>query len=162
MRKLDPEGKSDEGERVLSPSQRKDAEAWTQCHAGDERGYVYIIEEYSVGLRYYFRRSERLTIEDAEDVVAEIFSKIVMRIATMPKEIENLWSFLVQIGRYIVLNRKKKAISIQLEEGYDVGYHHHLDIERRFQLEYARREVQRLKNQEYKEILMLTLQGYNT
>jgi len=85
----------------------------------DKSFYVFLVERYEEKLRWYVRRTVGVTVEEAEDIVQEVFIKTYLNLNDFDPQLKfSSWIYRIAHNEAInyVRYRKRRPLTVELDQ----------------------------------------------
>lgn len=128
----------------------------------DQENFSYLIKRYQSKLLRYIRRISGLNIEDAEDVLQDVFIKVYQNLNSFDTSLKfSSWIYRITHNQVISNFRKKQARPQEISGDNELILNNivsDLDMGRDIDLGYARENIDKILNSldiKYREVLVL-------
>tara|TARA_B100000315_G_scaffold242958_1_gene265784 strand:- start:431 stop:1006 length:576 start_codon:yes stop_codon:yes gene_type:complete len=125
--------------------------------------FVYLIERYKTKLLYYIRRISNCSIEDAEDILQDVFIKTYTNLNNFDINLKfSSWIYRIThnqvISNYRKLKARPQSISLGVDDNFLENIASSLDITKEVELQFLKERIDdTLKKLDirYREVLVL-------
>ncbi len=143
-------------------SKKSDAEL-VRLSLKDQDNFLYLINRYEQKLLRYIRRISNTSLEDAEDLLQEVFIKVYLKLNDFDQDLKfSSWIYRIThnqvISNYRKLKARPQSILLDAEDDFIESIVADLDIEREVDLSYLRKNIFKILSKletKYRDVLVL-------
>lgn len=143
-------------------SEKSDAEL-VELSLRNQDNFLYLIKRYEPKLLRYIRRISNVPLEDAEDLLQEVFIKVYCKLNDFERDLKfSSWIYRITHNQVISNYRKLKArpqtVFLDPESDFIESIASDLDIEKEVDLSFFKKNIFQILNKldkKYKEVLIL-------